>query len=445
MLKAAQIELDRRGMHSWENPHHVYSSSGGTPKPSGLASRFFHQHNALDMAYSVMSSEDEIAALGGGSWAGVDMQESWLAKLGSWGEALAMYKRKLEENPHDVDAILGCMRCLDARGEWRRVIELAGKSWVALSEEQSIGENAEAQGGSLSSITSSVTPSRNHRKALKFCAQAAWRLGQWNELETYASQLFRGGNGPWSTAAGLSQGSGDVLLPKDFDGAFFSTVLHIHRKEWSLAADAIDVARRSMDSRFTALMSESYKRAYPSMVTAQTLAEMEEIIEYRKLEERAKAATSCHPANKDDESEARNQLLAVWLRRLAGCRVDAEVHSSIIAVRSLVLGPSDEIDATLTLSALSRQAQCFKLAERLLLDPLVQLGAKINGTVFGFGLPPSLGLGLNQSREGITMTTQSGGIDRLVTGEPAAFLPQYGEAHKQYSLMLVQEAGGIDR
>eukprot|EP00957_Ditylum_brightwellii_P018527 1393105-Ditylum_brightwellii.AAC.1 len=74
-------------------------------------------------------------------------------------------------------------------------------------------------------------------------------------------------------------------------------------------------------------MAESYKRAYPSMVTAQTLAEMEEIIAFRKLEAHAKAGAHRHAANRADAEEAIQQLLDVWRRRLAGCRYDAEVHS----------------------------------------------------------------------------------------------------------------------
>ena len=68
----------------------------------------------------------------------------------------------------------------------------------------------------------------------------------------------------------------------DFDGSFFSAVLHIHKKEWALAAEAIDGARKAMSGRFTALMAESYNRAYPSMVTAQTLAELEEVSQLRR-------------------------------------------------------------------------------------------------------------------------------------------------------------------
>ena len=124
--------------------------------------------------------------------------------------------------------------------------------------------------------------------------------------------------------------------------------------------------------------------------------------------------------------------------------IDAEVHSSILAVRSLVLGPTDEVDATLTLSELSRQAQRFKLAERVLLDPLKALGADLDGPLFGFNLSESLGL-RTELEETIARTQMTNIIDDLVTQESRAFLPSYENAHEQWSKRLVHESGGLER
>ena len=130
--------------------------------------------------------------------------------------------------------------------------------------------------------------------------------------------------------------------------------------------------------------------------------------------------------------------------RLAGCRGDAEVHSPILAVRSLVLGPTDEVDATLTLSELSRQAQRFKLAERVLLDPLEALGADLNGPTFGFGLSELLEL-RSELEETMAHAPVSKIIDDLVLSESIAFLPNYGEVHDQWSKQLIQDTGSLER
>ena len=121
-----------------------------------------------------------------------------------------------------------------------------------------------------------------------------------------------------------------------------------------------------------------------------------------------------------------------------------QVHSSILAVRSLVLGPTDEVNATLTLSELSRQAQRFKLAERVLLDPLEALGADVNGPTFGFGLSEALGLRAELD-EAVARTPLTNLIDGLVKGEYGAFLPNYGQIHEHWSKQLIQETGGLDR
>lgn len=410
-MKAAQFEQERSGAQPWDR---LYQSSLDGKMRSEYSSRIFHRHQGEGLAYSVMSTANEIAARGSGAWDGVEMEESWLAKLGSWSDALAMYERRLLEHPTDIKAVLGCMNCLNARGNWKRVLELSNKSFNA--------------------FTANEISHRDWRKAANFCAQASWRLGQWNDLERYSASLLDNTFDQYSGAAPRA----------DFDGSFFSAILNIHRKNWAVAARYIDDARRSMDSRFTALMAESRKRAYPSMVTAQTLAEMEEIIAFRKLEERALISVNQHPANKENEKDARARLILLWRKRLAGCRVDAEVHSSILAVRSLVLGPTDEVDATLTLSALSRQAQKFKLCERVLLEPLEQLGADLDSSIFGFHLPDSLEIGLLKIKNKINFDSRFP-IDLLVSGEAGDFFPEHGLLHEQYCEKLINEAGGLER
>ena len=71
---------------------------------------------------------------------------------------------------------------------------------------------------------------------------------------------------------------------------------------------------------------------------ALTPPKLEEIVNFRQFEERTSQRTHLHAVNRPDEKLARDHLLDVWRSRLDGCRVDAEVHSSILAIRSLVLG-----------------------------------------------------------------------------------------------------------
>ncbi|GKY96129.1 hypothetical protein MPSEU_000573100 [Mayamaea pseudoterrestris] len=362
-------------------------------------------------------------------------QELWLMKLGSWSEALAVYQNKLDHDPADFESLLGCMRCLDASGEWRSVLGLFQKNLAPVTF-TGVADNVNLQ------LRNDI-PARLKRKAIRMCAHAAWRLGQWDDLEQFSSEMVRERSFPSSSAATVATGHDAIASAVDYDGAFYSAVLHVHRNEWLEAADAIDAARKAMDSRLTALMAESYNRAYPSMVTAQTLAEMEEIIELRKVEDRAKHSANQHPANRPSKENARERLLAVWRERLVGCRVDAEVHASVLAVRSLVLGPADEVEATIQLSTLSRQAQRYKFAERVLLRPLAELGADLNGPMFGFGLAETLGVRMGFNKfDTNSIATQ---IDKVVDSSGKPVLPIYGPNHQQWSRNLVNEAGGYDR
>lgn len=313
VLKAAKIEIERRGGRSLISSHDRTDS----------------RHEESHLAYSVITNYSDAAVREQGSWAGDIMYESWLAKLGAWSEAVELYEEKLRENPNDVNYILGCMNCYDARGEWQKALNLAGRSWGVLA-----GNHAH---GPMSSNWQSKTPKDRstvdyYRQALKFCSRAAWRLGKWDELETYSSRLVQRPHGI-ADAKSASKESRSTAPELDFDGAFYRAVLHIHRTEWDDAAASIDIARNAFDSRFTALLAESYKRAYPSMVAAQELSELEEIISYRQFEMRMNSGSQLHVANRPNATQARKHLLTVWRQRLNGCRVDAKVHSSIMAVR----------------------------------------------------------------------------------------------------------------
>ena len=313
VLKSATMSLEGDGQ-------------GGT-NPSAQFSRHHQPHETF---YSVVwSTEDHPYKVGTLDLA--ENKEFWLAKLGSWTEALEVYEEKLSRNPNDFDVILGCMRCLSASGQWRRVLALAEDNWLTLCGTTASGQpDMLAESGVFGA--SGFINSRDQKKALRMCAEAAWRLGRWDDLEKYASEIVHGQNSTQPaiiTNPSTATGSRESSVPRvDFEGAFFTAVLHVHREEWSLAANAIDASRKAMDSRFTALMAESYNRAYPSMVTAQTLAEMEEIVDYRKIEKGYQSVNHRHPVNRPNGDEARDRLLSVWRERLAGCRVDAEVRES---------------------------------------------------------------------------------------------------------------------
>jgi tetratricopeptide (TPR) repeat protein len=393
---------------------------------------FSARHQACDMYYSVVWNTDALSPMSKGHIDLLSRQELWLARLGNWSEALSAYQEKLNRDPSDFEALLGCMRCLDAGSEWKEVLTLFDNSVTSVS----------APNSSRHFRMRDDIPQKSRRKALRMCAHAAWRLGQWGDLDKFATELV-GGPGPASPEQ-TSSATSKPFAPKilDFDAAFYTAILRINQRMWKDAAEAIDSARRAMDGRLTALMAESYGRAYPSMVTAQTLAEMEEIIEFR-LEEECSASASSRHTIYAEENLARDRLLSVWRERLAGCRVDAEVHATIMAVRSLVLGPEDGIESTLKLSSLCDQAQRYSFAAKVLLRPLAELNADLEGPVFGFELAEIVGSRINFDK--ISAAALGPAIDQVVVSDLKSIVPAYGEHREQLSKGILDEAGGVER
>lgn len=47
-------------------------------------------------------------------------------------EALKVYQSRRDQDPSDAHAVLGCLRCLDAVGDWEGLVDMCNDSWTAL-------------------------------------------------------------------------------------------------------------------------------------------------------------------------------------------------------------------------------------------------------------------------------------------------------------------------
>jgi len=218
-------------------------------------------------------------------------------------------------------------------------------------------------------------------------------------------------------------------------------LLHIHRKEWSIAAINIDAARKAMDGQLTALMAESYSRSYPTMLQAQMLSEMEEIIAFRKME--SFNSSSLAGTLRHQRVDPKSRLRSVWNKRLSGCRSDVDVLDSVLAVRSLVLGPNDDVESVIKLSELARQSKRQKFGERVLLEPLKQLGADLNGPAFGLGLPDHVTVATNFSSLQDSKLDEF--IENLVAQDGSCISLEYNQIHEDLTQDIVLQAGGTER
>lgn len=170
------------------------------------------------------------------------VQESWLAKLGYWPEALAKYEEKLMDNPRDSVAIAGKMKCLEALGRWEEAVKLCEENLDYMRVEHEAQQKSNA-----------------YVKAAVIGARAAWSLNEWTMMDNFVSHLPQ----------------------ENVDGSFMKAVLAVYSENFDETQKYLEVTRRHLDKSITSLMSESYGRAYMPLIMTQQCSELEEIMEYK--------------------------------------------------------------------------------------------------------------------------------------------------------------------
>ncbi|XP_071144772.1 serine/threonine-protein kinase mTOR-like isoform X1 [Mytilus edulis] len=230
------------------------------------------------------------------------VQEGWYEKLHEWNKALAAYESKLKEkNPDETNLTLGRMRCLEALAEWGQLHQIACEKWPTCSDLE-------------------------RTNMARMASAAAWGLGQWDSMEEYM-----------------------CLIPRTtYDGAFYRAVFALHSENYQLAQQCIDKARDILDTELTAMVGESYNRAYGAMVNVQMLSELEEVIQYKLMPDRREAIKN------------------MWWDRLQGCQRLVEDWQKIIQVRSLVVAPLEDKKTWLKYSSLCRKSGRLALSHKTL-------------------------------------------------------------------------------
>lgn len=237
---------------------------------------------------------------------GIQLRETWFEKLERWEEALAFYnKREAEvpqEQPVPIDIVMGKMRCLHALGEWDALATLTSNTWQNSAPE----------------VQRMIAP---------LATAAAWGLGKWDSMDNYLSSLKR-------------------LSP---DRSFFGAILALHRNQFREAVTNIQQAREGLDTELSALVSESYNRAYPVVVRVQMLAELEELIVYKQCDDKKKAT-----------------MRKTWETRLQGCQRNVDLWHRVLRLRALVISPAENMRMWIKFSNLCRKSGRMGLAEKSL-------------------------------------------------------------------------------
>jgi FKBP12-rapamycin complex-associated protein len=235
---------------------------------------------------------------------GLQLKETWYEKLQRWDDALHAYNEREKEEPNSTEITMGKMRCLHALGEWELLSMLARDKWNDSTPE----------------IQRAIAP---------LAAAAAWGLRQWERMDTYIS----------------------VMKKDSPDKAFFNAILSLHNNNFNEATLQINKARDLLATEVTALVSESYNRAYGVVVRVQMLAELEEIIKYK-----------CLPQG----SEKRVHIIDTWNKRLLGCQKNVDIWQRMLKARALVVKPKQDMEIWIKFANLCRKSGRLRLAEKSL-------------------------------------------------------------------------------
>ncbi|TID24911.1 60S ribosomal protein [Venturia nashicola] len=234
----------------------------------------------------------------------VELKETWYEKLFRWEEALQSYQKREKEEGDSFETTMGKMRCLHALGEWETLSSLAQDKWIHASAD----------------VRKTIAP---------LAAAAAWGLGQWELMDNYLS----------------------VMKSTSPDRSFFGAILSIHRNQFDDANAHIDKARGLLETELSALLGESYDRAYLQILRVQMLAELEEIMTYKQ---------------NSNNPEKLATMRGTWMRRLKGCQANPEVWQRMLKVRALVISPKDNQQMWIKFTNLCRKNQRMGLAEKSL-------------------------------------------------------------------------------
>ncbi|KAG0469712.1 hypothetical protein HPP92_016412 [Vanilla planifolia] len=248
----------------------------------------------------------------------VQLKESWYEKLQRWDEALKAYTERSAQAsgpPHNLDATLGRMRCLAALARWEELNNLCKEQWTA------------------------AEPAARLEMA-PMAASAAWNMGEWDQMAEYVSRLDDGDESKMRII-GNASATGDGSS----NGAFFRAVLLVRRRKYGEAHEYVERARKCLATELAALVLESYDRAYSNMVRVQQLSELEEVIDYCTL-----------PVG-NPVAECRRELIRnMWNERIRGVKRNVEVWQALLAVRELVLPPTEDIETWLKFASLCRKS-----------------------------------------------------------------------------------------
>jgi FKBP12-rapamycin complex-associated protein len=250
----------------------------------------------------------------------VPIKTTWYEKVQRWTAALEQYDKQQLDFPDDLNIMLGRMRCMASLSDWEGVSNLVD---TALKRTD------------LTAI--------QRTEVATISLSSALNLMRWEKMDECITYLD------------------ENLL----DAAFYRAIIAVHNGQYNESQGLIDKARELAATELTALLGESYNRAYDVVVRIQQLTELEEVVTYKKL---------------SNDLEKRELLRKLWRKRLEGVERNVEVWQAILAVRSLVVPPTSDPETWIKFANLVRKSARPRKARKILTQLLVGAGKDLKFT-----------------------------------------------------------------
>jgi FKBP12-rapamycin complex-associated protein len=273
-------------------------------KTIGLYSRLGAQESANGVLDFVQRNYGALTgARGEFRVANADMYE----KLQWWSEAFRVYQR-IYRQTNQAPALAGMLRSLDALGDFQGVHDM----WrAALRHRHRL-------------------PKREIPALAQYGARAAWLLQRWDDL---------------SEATGLMSSDGYDLTTQHF----YRAMVAMRRGDVDSTRASIADCRRSLDRDLSAVMAESYDRAYPLLIGLHQLSELEEL----------SALNTC-------AAMSLPRLSALWRQRLDALATSAVEWQGTLVNHSMALNPEDDLEPWLRFITICVRGQRYRMAEAIL-------------------------------------------------------------------------------
>lgn len=232
----------------------------------------------------------------------INIPEEWYELLNDYDGALNGYNNKLKENPNNQFFLHKKMKCLQSLGKWNELRDLLNQTDIQKNE------------NNIDNI---------------FLAQigVSCCLGL-NDFKTLENKYL-------------------PIIPQDsFLGYYYNSIILIHHEKYNNAKLLINNARYVLDNELTNALGDNYDQSYKTLVSAQLLTELDEIINYALM------------PNK------RERIKMNWNSRIERCKPLVEDWEVILNLRSIVVPPLENIESWLKFANLARKTSKINLAER---------------------------------------------------------------------------------